>query len=159
MEQNQTNVGYGRKDTVINQITSYRIWQIFSIHKFRELQKEHLKALSRTTIKLSYSSKTKFPQSILLLLLFSQEVMSDSFVIPWTVTHQAPLSLGFPRQEYWSWLPFPSPGYLPDTGFEPMSAAWQADSLPGKPVSRSIRKTKNIQTLNIICIVTSLSKK
>ena len=99
MEQNQTNVGYGRKDTVINQITSYRIWQIFSIHKFRELQKEHLKALSRTTIKLSYSSKTKFPQSILLLLLFSQEVMSDSFVIPWTIAPQAFLFMGFLRQE------------------------------------------------------------
>ena len=37
------------------------------------------------------------------------------FATPWTVTHQAPLSMGFPRQEYWSGLPFPSPGDLPNT--------------------------------------------
>ena len=53
------------------------------------------------------------------------------FVSPWTtVAHQAPLSLGFPRQEYWSRLPFPSPGDLPDQGIEPTSPALQADSLP-----------------------------
>ena len=49
---------------------------------------------------------------------------------PWTVAHQAPLSVGFSRQEYWSGLPFPSPGDLPDPGIEPASAALQADSLP-----------------------------
>ena len=43
----------------------------------------------------------------------------------------APLSLGFPRQEYWSGLPFPSPGDLPDPGIEPKSPAMQADPLPG----------------------------
>ena len=43
------------------------------------------------------------------------------FVIPWTVTHQAPLSTGFPRQEYWSGLPFHSPVDLPHPGFEPAS--------------------------------------
>ena len=47
----------------------------------------------------------------------------------WAVAHQAPLSMQFPRQEYWSGLPFPSPGYLPDPGIEPASPAWQADSL------------------------------
>ena len=41
------------------------------------------------------------------------------FAIPWTVAHQAPLSMGFFRQEYWSRLPFPSPGDLPDAGIEP----------------------------------------
>ena len=45
------------------------------------------------------------------------------------VAYQAPLSMGFPRQEYWSWLPFPSPGYLPDPGIESMSPALQVDSL------------------------------
>ena len=45
------------------------------------------------------------------------------FVAPWTVTHQAPLSMGFPRQEYWSGLPFPSPGNLPDPGIESTSLA------------------------------------
>ena len=47
--------------------------------------------------------------------------MSDSFVTPWVVACQAPLSMGFPRQEYWSGLPFPSPGDLPDPVTEPSS--------------------------------------
>ena len=55
------------------------------------------------------------------------------FKIPWTVAHQAPLSLGFPRQEYWGGLPWPSPGDLPDPGIEPGSPALQADSLPSEP--------------------------
>ena len=42
---------------------------------------------------------------------------------PWTVAHQAPLSMGFPRQEYWSGLPFPSPGDLPEPGIESVSPA------------------------------------
>ena len=49
--------------------------------------------------------------------------MADSFVTPWTVAHQAPLSMGFPRQEYWCELPFPLPGDLPDPGIEPGSPA------------------------------------
>ena len=59
------------------------------------------------------------------------------FATPWTVAHQAPLSMRFSRQGYWSGLPFPSPGDLPDLGIEPGSPALQADSLPtelqGKP--------------------------
>ena len=43
-----------------------------------------------------------------LLLLFSRSVMSDSFVMPWTIACLAPLSMGFPREEYWSGLPFPT---------------------------------------------------
>ena len=42
---------------------------------------------------------------------------------PWTVAFQAPLTMGFSRQEYWSGLPFPSPGYLPDPGIKPTSPA------------------------------------
>ena len=45
------------------------------------------------------------------------------FPTPWTVAHQAPLSMGFPRQECWSGLPFPPPGDLPDSGMEPTSLA------------------------------------
>ena len=48
---------------------------------------------------------------------------------PWTVAHQAPLSMEFSRQEYWSGLPFPSPGDLPDPEIKPESPALQADSL------------------------------
>ena len=47
----------------------------------------------------------------------------------WTVTHQAPLSMELSRQEYWSGLPFPSPGDLPDPGINPRSPALQADAL------------------------------
>ena len=47
----------------------------------------------------------------------------------WTVAHQAPLSMGFPRQEYWSGLPFPSPGDLAGSGIKPRLLLWQADSL------------------------------
>ena len=52
-----------------------------------------------------------------------------SFVTPWTVVYQAPLSMGFSRQEYQSELPFPSPGDLPDPGIKPESPALQADYL------------------------------
>ena len=55
------------------------------------------------------------------------------FATPWTIAHQAPLSIGFPRQEYWSGLPFPTPGDLPDPGIKltsPVSLALKADSLP-----------------------------
>ena len=64
--------------------------------------------------------------------------MSDSFVIPWTVALQAPLAVGFPRQEYWSWLLFPSPEDLPDPGIEPMSPTlagrFFTTEPPGKPL-------------------------
>ena len=55
------------------------------------------------------------------------------FVTSWTVADQAPLSMGFSRQEYWSGLPFPSPGDLPDLGIEPGSPTLQADALSSKP--------------------------
>ena len=53
-----------------------------------------------------------------------------TLAIPWTVAHQAPLSLGFSRWEYCSGLPFPSPDDFPNPGIEPQSPASQADSLP-----------------------------
>ena len=55
------------------------------------------------------------------------------FATPWTVAHQAPPSMGFSRQEYWSGLPFPSPGDLPNPGIQPGSPASQADTLPSEP--------------------------
>ena len=56
--------------------------------------------------------------------------MSYSFATPWTVARQAPLSMEFLRQHYWSELPFASAGDLPDPGIDPVSPAWQADPLP-----------------------------
>ena len=55
------------------------------------------------------------------------------FAIPWTVAYHAPPSVEFSRQEYWSGLPFPSPGDLPNPGIEPRSPALQADTLPSEP--------------------------
>ena len=60
--------------------------------------------------------------------------MSKAFVTPWTGACQAPLCMGFPSQEYWSGVPFPSPGDLPIPGTEPKSPVWLADSLPWKPI-------------------------
>ena len=55
------------------------------------------------------------------------------FATPWTVAHQAPPSMEFSRQEYWSGLPFPSPGDLPNLGIEPWSPTLWADALPSEP--------------------------
>ena len=60
------------------------------------------------------------------------------FGTPWTVAYQAPPSMGFPRQEYWSGVPFPSPGDLADPGSEPGSPALQADTLPSEPPEATI---------------------
>ena len=88
-------------------------------------------------------------------------VMSDS-ATPWTVARQAPLSTEFSRQEYWSWLPFPSPGDLPAPRIESESPASWADSLLSEPpenpkiyhwiqnrehILRGIPKTKGNHTL------------
>ena len=55
------------------------------------------------------------------------------FAAPWTIDHQAPLSMEFSRQEHWSGLPFPSPGDLPHPEIKTGSPALQADSLPTEP--------------------------
>ena len=60
------------------------------------------------------------------LLLFSRYVVSNSFGTPWTVACQAPLSMRFPRQEYWNELPFPSPGDRPNPGIKPVYPASSA---------------------------------
>ena len=59
--------------------------------------------------------------------------LCPAFATPWTAAHQAPLSMEFFRQEYWSGVPFPCPGDLPDPGIEPRSPALQADSLRSEP--------------------------
>ena len=80
---------------------------------------------------------------------FSKKVKSLScvqlFATLWSIAHQAPLSMGFSRQEYWSGLPFPSPRDLPNPGIGPRSPALQADALtsepPGKPITLAPFKT------------------
>ena len=86
-----------------------------------------------------------------LLLLFSHQVMSDSFATLWTVAHQDLLSLGFPRREYWSRMPFPAPGDLPDPGIELTSPAsisciagrFFSTEPPGKP--QLLQKNPNMR--------------
>ena len=65
----------------------------------------------------------------MLLYMLSCFSRVQLLVTPWTVARQAPLSMGFSRQEYWSELPFPSSGDLPDPGIEPASPALQVASL------------------------------
>ena len=59
------------------------------------------------------------------------------FVTPRTVAHQAPPSMGFSRQHYWSGVPFPSPGDLPNPGIEPGSPALEADALTSEPPGKT----------------------
>ena len=70
---------------------------------------------------------------------------------PWTVARQAPLSMGFSRQEYWSGLPFPSPGDLPDPGTEPASPVlagrFFTTEPPGKPINGVVcMRAKSLQS-------------
>ena len=58
------------------------------------------------------------------------------FETPWIVDYQTLPSMGFSRQDYWSGLPFSSPGDLPDPGIEPRSPALEADTLPSEPLHR-----------------------
>ena len=77
----------------------------------------------------------------LFINLLTYEVKSLSRVrlcaTPWTVAYQAPPSMGFSRQEYWSGLPFPSPRDLPNPGIKPGSPALQTDALPSEPPDTS----------------------
>ena len=81
-------------------------------------------------------SVAEVEQCDLNIVQFSRSVVPDS-AISWTVARQAPLSMGFPRHEYWSGLPFPPPGDLPDPGIEPTSPVLADEFFttepPGKP--------------------------
>ena len=68
--------------------------------------------------------------------------MLDSFRTPWTVAGQAPLSMGLPRQEYWSGLPFPFPGDLPDSGIKPTSPALAGGFFTTEPYFNLKKKKK-----------------
>ena len=67
------------------------------------------------------------------------------FETPWTIAHTAPPSKGFSRQEYWSGLPFPSPGDLPDPGTEPRSPTLQADALTSEPQMACIKENEKLK--------------
>ena len=88
----------------------------------------------------------------MLLRLFS---CVQLFVTLWTVAHQVPLTMGFSRQEYWSRLPFPSPGDLPDPGIKSGFPALQADSLSSQPPGKS--PTLSLLILKLVSIHTHKS--
>ena len=113
------------------------------VHKIWSFTQRHLQlvkllkgySLNTSALKNSYP-KWKQMSGVLLIIYsdikWSCSVMSDS-VTPWTVAHQAPPSMEFSRQEYWSGLPFPFPGDLPDPEIEPGSPALQGYALPSEP--------------------------
>ena len=70
---------------------------------------------------------------------------------PWTVSCQSPLSMELSRQEYWSGLPFPSPGDLPNPGIEPKSPALQVDSLPAEPQGKP--KNTGMGSLSLLQLI------
>ena len=70
------------------------------------------------------------------------------FATLWTIANQSSLSMGFSRQEYWSGLPFPSPGDLPDPGIEPRSPTLRADALPSEPPGKPTNKDLQYSTWN-----------
>ena len=84
------------------------------------------------------------------------------FVTPWTAAYQAPPSMEFSKQEYWSGLPFPSPGDLPDPVIEPGSPALQADALPSEPPGKpnickyNFQYNQNEKYIIEICFILSL---
>ena len=71
------------------------------------------------------------------------------FATPWTVARHASLFMEFYRQEYWSGLPCPSPGHLPDPGIEPGSSSLQADSLPSEPPADQIRSDQSLSRVRL----------
>ena len=90
-----------------------------------------------------------------IVLLVSQSC--PRFATPWTIAHQAPLSIRCPRQEYWSGLPFLSPRDLPDPGIKTGCPALQADSLPSEPPGKPRQKTTELRVQ--ITIVPCLPKR
>ena len=92
-------------------------------------------------------------------LLIGYKVKSLScvrlFGTPWTIAHQAPPSTEYSRQEYWSGLPFPSPGDLPDPGIEPRCPPLQVDALPSEPYTpiqnKNLKKILHLGSLLFHC--------
>ena len=92
----------------------------------------------------------KYIKKILIVLV---AFMSNSFATPWTVAHQAPLSVGFPRQEYWSGVPFPSPMDLPNPGIEFESAALACGFFTIEPPREAIYKRQMRINVHVCAIV------
>ena len=110
----------------INQIQITLLWCHVSTYMLLNSQTEAGLRLSHWPL-LSHPVSEHHPHHVVVAELLSRVRPS---VTPWTVTHQAPLSMGFPMQEYWSGLSFPLSGELPEPEIKPVPPAWQADSFP-----------------------------
>ena len=92
------------------------------------------------------------------LLLFSLIAVSDSLETPWTVAHQAPLSMGFFTQEYLSALPFPSPGDLPDPGIgtasPTLAGGYFTSEPPGRPLMHGVKpQIGDLYLMLCVCVL------
>ena len=94
------------------------------------MKTEHRNQLRRKQI---HHQENQYSPLVILLGKGKSLSRVQLFATPLTVAYQASQSMGFSRQEYWSGLPFPSPGDLPDSGIEPRSPALEADALPTEP--------------------------
>ena len=125
-------------------LTKYNFQQ--QLHRWGQLESYRVRWNSERVLKFL----------LLLLFLFSRSVMSDSFVNLWTVARQTPLSMGFPRQEYWSGLAFPSPGDLLTQGSNLCVLwllHWQVGSSPLSNQGSPLEVLKRLKTsvLNLKC--------
>ena len=88
-----------------------------------------------------------------IIMLFSHYVVSDSFATPWTIDLEAPLSMGFPKQECWGGLPFASAGDLLDLGVQPASLAlagrFFTTEPPGKPICPFINSVQSLSHVRL----------
>ena len=97
--------------------------------------KVHKSSMFHNKAKLKEPSLSEFSENLICISIVKVKSLSRVrlFATLWTVAYQAPLSMGFSRQEYWSELPCPPPWDLPNPGIEPGSPALQADALPSEP--------------------------
>ena len=96
----------------------------------------HKRVKHHLTIKQQLEIHLELPDCYLPCILNAQSFSCvQLFATPWTVAHQAPLSMGFSRQEYWSGLPFPPPEDLPDLGIKPVSPALLHQQVASLPLS------------------------
>ena len=111
----------------------FTIWATSLVPRLTEIRDAHFKADHHYSLRRSWKQGCLFswpflPRFPSPLSGASVTKLCPTLVTPWTVAHQAPLSMGFPKQEQWSGLPFPSPGDLPNPGIQPRSPALQVDS-------------------------------
>ena len=140
-------------------------WSRFPFPSSRDLSHPGIEPASLMTPRLAGKFLTNWTTGeILHPRSVKVKVKCPTLFDPWTVAHQAPPSMGFFRQEYWSGLPFPSPGDLPDPGIEARSPTLQADALtsapPGKPLKykNTVSQKTSYRDTELLCSVPFIKK-